>query len=442
MGWVFGAFTNALGVTPERRCPGAAIHTHPESSLRVLHVFDHSLPVQDGYSSRSWAILQNQLALGWDVFAVTGPRHGGNGEAEETVAGFRFFRTRPDAGLLARLPVIKQLWRIRLFYQRIAELIPEHKPDVLHAHSPALNGVAAWWAAKRHGLPLVYEVRAFWEDAAVDQGTGRENGLRYRLTRALENFVFQRADRVTAICAGLSHDIEARGLLRDPVTVIPNAVEVDRFAAVTEPDLALAQRLGLKLGHTLGFVGSFYDYEGLDQAIAAMPRLLQTDPHLRLLLVGGGVQDAALRAQALRLGLAEQVVFTGKVPFAEVEHYYALIDVLVYPRKSLRLTETVTPLKPLEAMAQRKVFVASDVGGHRELIEDGVTGLLFQADHQDALIAAVQRMMASPELRETLREQGLRFVREQRNWRNSVARYEAVYRGAVSRCRKRLGLKP
>jgi PEP-CTERM/exosortase A-associated glycosyltransferase len=410
-----------------------------ESSLRVLHIFDHSLPVQDGYSSRSWAILQNQQALGWDVFAVTGPRHTGDSASEEVVADFRFFRTRPDGGLMARLPVIKQLWRIRLFYQRITELIPLLKPDLLHAHSPALNGVAAWWAARRHGLPLVYEVRAFWEDAAVDQGAGRENGLRYRLTRALENYVFRRAHGVTAICEGLRQDIEARGLLRNPVTVIPNAVEVDRFSRVTEPDLALAQRLGLTLGHTLGFVGSFYDYEGLDQAIAAMPRLLEDDPHLRLLLVGGGVQDAALREQARRLGLSEQVVFTGKVPFAEVEHYYALIDVLVYPRKSLRLTETVTPLKPLEAMAQRKVFVASDVGGHREMIEDGVTGLLFQVDNQDALAAAVQRMMDSPDLREALRERGLSFVREQRNWRNSVARYEGVYLRAVLCSRESLG---
>lgn len=407
--------------------------------MRVLHIFDHSLPIQDGYSSRSWAILQNQLARDWEVFAVTGPRHADSRGSNETVSGFRFYRTPGDNGLLARLPVVKQLWRIWSFYQRIAELIPELKPEVLHAHSPALNGVAAWWAARRHRLPLVYEVRAFWEDAAVDQGTSRENGVRYRLTRALENCVFRRAHQVTAICEGLSRDIEARGPLRDPVTVVPNAVEVERFSVATQPDPALAQSLGLRLGHTLGFVGSFYDYEGLDQAIQAMPRMLRVDPDLRLLLVGGGVQDQALRAQVNRLGLVDKVLFTGKVPFSEVERYYALIDVLVYPRKSMRLTETVTPLKPLEAMAQRKVFVASDVGGHRELVEDGVTGLLFEADNLDALAAAVQRLMSSPDLQEELQERGLAFVRDHRNWRNSVARYETVYQGAIRRNQERLG---
>lgn len=395
--------------------------------MKILHVFDHSLPLQDGYSSRSWAILSQQRQRGWEVFPLTGPRQGSKEDGEESVQGLRFFRTRDRASIWGRLPVLKQFWAVWLMYRRLCELIPLLQPDVLHAHSPALNGLAASWAAKRFKLPLVYEVRAFWEDAAVDQGTSREGDLRYRLTRALENHVFARADRVTAICQGLKQDIEARGITRAPVTVIPNAVEWERFAQTTARDARLADQLGLTPGKTLGFVGSFYDYEGLDLLIDAMPALLAQDPQIRLLLVGGGLQDAALRERAARLGLQQAVTFTGRVPFTEVERYYALIDVLVYPRKALRLTELVTPLKPLEAMAQRKALVASDVGGHRELIQHGRTGLLYAAGRPDALVEQVLALVRSPELQQQLIANGLAFVRDERTWAHSVAGYAPLY---------------
>lgn len=395
--------------------------------MRVLHVFDHSLPLQDGYSSRSWAILQAQQARGWTVLPLTGPRQGSNLDGEEVVAGLRFYRTADRPSVWGRLPVIKQFWAVWLMYQRLVQLIPVLKPDLLHAHSPALNGLAANWAAKRFGLPLVYEVRAFWEDAAVDQGTSREGDLRYRMTRALENFVFRRAGGVTAICEGLKADIDARGVCSAPVTVIPNAVEVERFAKEVPRDESLAAELGLTPGKTIGFVGSFYDYEGLDLLIQATPSLLRQDPELRVLLIGGGMQDAALRQQARDLGLEGKVRFTGKVPFAEVERYYSVIDVLAYPRKSLRLTELVTPLKPLEAMAQRKVFVASDVGGHRELVRHGETGLLFRADDVQALEQAILTLVNDQALQARLRDAGLRFVQVERNWTTSVARYQPLY---------------
>lgn len=399
--------------------------------MKILHLFDHSLPLQDGYSSRSWAILQQQKTLGWQVFPVTGPRQKSAKTGEEVVNGLTFFRTDDQPSLWGRLPVIKQFWSIWLMYRRLRQLIPRLKPDVIHAHSPALNGVAAIFAGRKFSLPVVYETRAFWEDAAVDQGTSAENGLRYKLTRALENFVFKRANRVTTICEGLKRDIEARQLCTAPITVIPNAVEYERFSRTIPRDETLAAQYGFKPGNTLGFIGSFYDYEGLDLLIEAMPGLLVSNPDIKLLLVGGGVQENALRKQAIDLGLQKQIIFTGKVPFNEVERFYSVVDILVYPRKSMRLTELVTPLKPLEAMAQRKVFIASDVGGHHELVRDGVTGILFKADDVGSLVEAVQDLVALPERQACLQENGLAFVRDERNWRSSVARYADVYAGAI-----------
>ena len=310
---------------------------------------------------------------------------------------------------------------------RLEQLARELKPDVLHAHSPVLNAIPAIRVGKRLGIPVVYEIRAFWEDAAVDHGTTAEGSIRYRATRAMETWALKRVDHAFTICEGLRADIVARGIPAAKVTVIPNAVDIEGFQLSGDPDPELRRQLGLADCTTVGFVGSFYAYEGLDLLLDAFPALLQNRPDLRLLLVGGGPQDANLKAQAQRLGVADKVVFTGRVPHSEVSRYYDQIDLLAYPRHSMRLTELVTPLKPLEAMAQGRLFVASDVGGHKELIRDGETGKLFKAGSAEALAAAIDDMLDHRECWPAMREAGRHFVEEVRNWKNSVANYIPVY---------------
>ena len=151
-------------------------------------------------------------------------------------------------------------------------------------------------------------------------------------------------------------------------------------------------------------------------------------PDLRLLLVGGGPQEANLRARTADLALGGAVVFTGRVPHSEVGRYYDLVDAFVYPRLPMRLTDLVTPLKPLEAMAQGRLVVASDVGGHRELIRDGETGVLFRAGDAGALADAVFGLFSHREQWPGLQAAGSCFVERDRNWEASVARYEPVYR--------------
>ena len=397
----------------------------------MLHVLDHSIPLHSGYTFRTRAILQQQRALGWETFHITGPKQGVSPAAEETVDGLRFFRSAP--GALARLPVLNQLDVINALAARLLEVAREVRPDVLHAHSPALNAIAALRVGRKLGIPVVYEVRAFWEDAAVDHGTSREWGLRYRITRALETHALRRADAVTTICEGLRGDILARGIPAAKVTVIPNAVNVEDFSTGGARDEALAAKLGLEGKTVLGFIGSFYAYEGLNVLLDALPALLAARPEIRVLLVGGGPQDAALKEQVRRLGMDGQVVFTGRVPHHEVQRYYDLVDVLVYPRLKMRLTDLVTPLKPLEAMAQGRVLAASDVGGHHELIEDGKTGTLFTAGDPEALAHKVLALLEARPRWAELRANGRRFVEQERNWGASVARYRAIYRALAGK---------
>jgi PEP-CTERM/exosortase A-associated glycosyltransferase len=225
----------------------------------------------------------------------------------------------------------------------------------------------------------------------------------------------------------LRADIIARGVPAAKVTVIPNAVDVASFSVGAAPDPVLKQQLGLDGALVLGFIGSFYAYEGLTLLLRAMVQLLARGERVCALLVGGGRQEAELRQLAAELGIASQVVFTGRVPHGEVQRYYDLIDVLVYPRLSMRLTELVTPLKPLEAMAQGRLLIASDVGGHRELIRQSDTGTLFKQGDPDALAAAVLELTRQPERWPALKAAGRRYVETERNWRVSVERYRAVY---------------
>jgi PEP-CTERM/exosortase A-associated glycosyltransferase len=323
--------------------------------------------------------------------------------------------------------VLNQVEVIDGLARRLAEIIPLVKPDVLHAHSPSLNAIAALRAGKKFGIPVVYEVRAFWEDAAVDHGTSSENGLRYKLTRALETYALKRADAVTTICEGLRKDIVARGIPADKVTVIPNAVDIDKFSVGGSADLQLKDKLGLSGSRLIGFIGSFYAYEGLDILLRAVPALAARVPDLRVLLVGGGPQDAQLRQLAKDLQIEDKVVFTGRVPHDQVNKYYDLLDVLVYPRLSMRLTDLVTPLKPLEAMAQGRILAASDVGGHLELIADGKTGVLFRADDPASLADKVGVLLESQQQWPGLRQAGREYVETERNWPVSVARYKNIY---------------
>jgi glycosyltransferase involved in cell wall biosynthesis len=161
--------------------------------------------------------------------------------------------------------------------------------------------------------------------------------------------------------------------------------------------------------------------------VQALPKILAFEPAARILLVGGGREEQRLAELAQRLGVADKVVSVGRVPHQEVARYYGIVDLLVFPRKSMRLTETVTPLKPLEAMSQGRLLMASNVGGHRELIRDGETGFLFPSNDPDALAESVRTVLAARSRWDAIRAAGRKFVEQERSWDKIVARYAPLY---------------
>ena len=396
--------------------------------MKILHVLDHSIPLHSGYTFRTRSILNHQRALGWETCHVTSPKQGNNDIGIDEVDGLAFYRSAPVQGKRKNIPGLNELSIISALQSRIHDAALLEKPDIIHAHSPALNGIAAYRVAEKLGIPFVYEIRAFWEDAAVDHGTCKEGDLRYKVTRALENNVIKHADAVFTICNGLRQDLISRGIAQDKITIIPNAVNVAQFSLIEHKHAQLLEELNLANKTVLGFLGSFYAYEGLDVLIESLKLLSGKLDDVHLLLVGGGPEESVLKSLVNELGLNDMVTFTGRVPHDVVKDYYSLVDYLVYPRKNMRLTDLVTPLKPLEAMAQGKLVAASDVGGHKELITDNENGFLFKADSAQDLSEKLQSLLKLDDsAKQAVINSGLEYVKSQRNWTNSISNYTAVY---------------
>jgi PEP-CTERM/exosortase A-associated glycosyltransferase len=390
---------------------------------RVLHVLDHSLPLGSGYSYRSRSIVAAQKRLGLEPIVLTSPKQGTDRDGCDLVDGVRHYRTGRTRG---RLPFARELLLMGRLASRIIQVARTEDIEVIHAHSPSLNGLPALWAGRRLGLPVIYEVRTFWEDAAVNNGSFSATSLRYRLSRRLETVVLRRAHRVVAICEGIRSEVISRGIPVSRVAVAPNAVDGEWLTSRVRAS-ELAAQLGLGAGPVFGYIGSFSRYEGLLFLIEAMPDILARFPGARLLLVGGGRDEEAVREAARRAGVA--VVMAGRVPQERVRDFYSLIDVFVLPRRRIRLTELVTPLKPLEAMALGIPVLASDIGGHAELVNDGETGLLFKAESSESLVEQASRLARDPALRAQLGAAGRRWVESERLWDRIVTRYLPLYEG-------------
>ncbi len=406
--------------------------TVPDRSMKILHILDHSLPLYSGYAFRSQNIFRALRKRDCHPVILTSPKHEASWKEpwtkEEVIDGFRYYRT--GAVSANSWPLEGELRLMLTLARRIREVIQIERPALLHAHSPVLNAIPALWVGRQLGLPVVYEVRALWEDAAVDHGTYRFGSWKYNVAKSLETWVCHKADEVVVLCRGLRDDLINRGIPSAKLTIAPNAVNIEDFNGCN-PKEASAQNLSFGGKRVIGFIGSFYRYEGLDLLIEAFALLASTRSDIVLLLVGGGEMDAEIIGHVERHHLQDKVVMPGRISHDRIPEIYGLLDMVVCPRHSNRLTELVTPLKPLEAMAMRKAVVASDVGGHRELIQPGQTGLLFPAGNPTALADTIAQLLDNHALRKALESQAASWVASERSWDLVTCVYPDIYARAL-----------
>jgi PEP-CTERM/exosortase A-associated glycosyltransferase len=401
------------------------------SSLKILHILDHSLPLRDGYSSRTHNILREQQARGWLPTGLTSPKHeahwNGFSQEREAIDGVCYIRS---GACNSSIPIVDELRLMKTLAKRIEMVAQLERPDLLHAHSPILNALPALWVGRKLRIPVVYEVRALWEDASVDHGTSSRDSLRYKTVRFLETWACQRAAQTVVICNGLRDELINRGIPGDKVTTVFNGINPQDFRS-SGLDMATAKKLGIVGKKVLGFIGSFNRYEGLNLLIEAVRDLSLKRADIALLLVGGGEMEHDLRNQIETIKMQDRIILTGRIPHEQISEIYSLIDIFVYPRYSIPLTEMVTPLKPLESMAMGRSIIASDIGGHRELIQDGYNGLLFKPGNIDSLLEKLNRLLDEPGLRNHLGVRALEWVHRNRSWEKTTSAYSGIYSMAL-----------
>lgn len=398
--------------------------------MKVLHVLHHSVPAPvDGYAIRSHAILCAQRSAGLDVCALTGSLNA-RYASEDVIDGVRYLRTpgRARGGVFG----YEQFGRYLDLKKQLRHVAAQERPDIIHAHSPVYNGLAALAIARERRIPLVYELRALWEDAAVDQRKFGIGSFVYQLSGALESYLLRSADSVVTLCHGLKDIASKRGVDPDKIFIAPNGVDTGELGPLPR-DNELAASLGLTGGVVIGFIGSLFSFEGVEDLLDVVPAVLEACPKVSFLIVGGGEREAIVAQRSHEFSRGGRFIYRTAVPHSQVRRYYSLLDCLVYPRRSTRLTQYVTPLKPLEAMAMEKTVVASDIGGHRELIRDGATGLLYQAGNPSSLAAALCKVATETALRTDLAAAGRRYVLDERQWDRVTRNHLAAYQTALHR---------
>ncbi|MCK5505803.1 MAG: glycosyltransferase, partial [Thermodesulfovibrionia bacterium] len=248
--------------------------------MKILHILDHYKPHFSGYVFRTNYILKYQKELGINPVIVTSPKHGKTKNLIEEVDGITYYRT--DQSEFGNIPFLREWKLIKALEKRVTEVVRIEKPDVIHAHSPSLNGIPAVRVGKKFEIPVVYETRAFWEDAAVNHGTFNEGSLKYRASRIVETGVLKKVQAIFALCEGVKKEILLRGLPERKITVIPNCVDMNMFAP-KEYDQKISEKYGLRDNMVFGFIGSFYYYEGLDILLDSYRMLIDKYKDAKLL---------------------------------------------------------------------------------------------------------------------------------------------------------------
>lgn len=396
--------------------------------MNILHVLNGSVPLIAGYTTRAKYIISSQLNAGLNPTVVTSTRQGPTDSSLEVIDSVKYYRTNWPNTVLSIFkdkPFISLLIEMFLLYQNIIKIIKKERIEILHAHSPIMNAIPALLASKRKKLPFIYEIRALWEDAAVDSKRTNEFSLRYWLTRIIETLIVKCADHVVVICEGLRKELIERGVKIDKISVIKNGVDTDIFVPINK-NKELIKKFHFENKIVIGYIGSFYKFEGVHYIIHAAKKLYSRNIPIAVLIVGGGQEAENLRELVKKSNLGDSLIMPGMVPHKDIKSYYSIVDIFIYPRESKRITELVTPLKPLEAMAMGKIVLASNVGGLKELVNEGENGYLFEKDNVDDMADKIEWLIVNYE-QIAKPEKYRESVKTNRRWSITCMGYKNIY---------------
>lgn len=400
---------------------------------KVLNVLNTSMPyLQNGYSIRSRYVIDNQKKLGLEPIVVTRPGFPNDfvegalkkkGQIiKEEVEGVTYYRTYPD--VIMRFTPFSQY--IEKYVDAICRVIELEKPDFVQSASNYVNGIAGLHAARKKGLPFVYEIRGFWELTTITKEPLYKNSENFQLEQKLEQYLIFNADRLVVISQGLKNELIEKGISEDKITVVPNGVDTSNIKPM-ERDGSLYEKYSLDNKFVIGYIGSIVRYEGLQELIKALSDLvISGNQDFKLLIAGDGGYLQKLKNLTADLRLEEYVIFLGKIPHSDVPKYYSLFDICVFPRLDEEVTNIVTPLKPLEAMASGKVVIGSNLEAMREMVVDNVNGFIFDNTHED-LKNKIMYLYNNRTICDKMKIRARSWVIENRDWSVVTQGYLKIY---------------
>jgi glycosyltransferase involved in cell wall biosynthesis len=404
----------------------------PASGVDVAYIANMTLPFYvSGYTTRTHQLLKSLTAAGVTCRCFTRPNFpwdrpemlppDGVDEQPYGLDGVTYAHTRAPA----MTPDPER--HIERMSEALENRCREVGARIIHAASNQRNALPALIAARRLGVPFVYELRGLWELTAAARTPGWEFTDRFALERRLEILIASEADHVCSITQGVADLLIAEGVPAERISLLPNAVDPEAFAPLAR-DAPLAATLGVSPDDfVMVYCGTLTIYEGLDDLIAAVGLLRRRGVRARLIVAGAGPMQESLQCQTGELGLTEAVHFVGRIEPGDVRRYLSLADVVALPRKPFPICEIVSPLKPFEAMAMGKPVVLSDLAALREIVAHEETGLLCRpADPQD-LAATLQRLAEDPALRRRLGDTGREWVLSRRTWEAAAAKLLVLY---------------
>lgn len=405
----------------------------------VLYVAKESMPWQNnGYCTRSHETLLAIAKSGHTPIAVTMPGYPEKASAASSnVEGIEYRHLLPGSASVVKLPYDNYL---QLSTQLFAAQMQSIRPGILHVGSghrgyeTALMGAAlAHWA----GIPWIYEVRSFFETTWTANERYMESSEYFERRLRSETRAMKQADLVITL-SGPMRDviIDVHGIDPERVVQLPNAVDLTRFEA-RERDTHLRAQLGLDGCFVLGYVSNLDHFrEGQEVLLKGVALLRKRGVNAAALLVGDGRRRNELEGLARKLGLGNHAVFTGNVPFDDVDDYYAQIDLFVVPRVNERAGRLVSPMKPFEAMAMGVPIMVSDLPALLEIADDGRCAV-FRHEDPANLAEVAAALHANPGAREELVSRARAWVTTERTWDANANVLAAAYAQARANFRAR-----
>lgn len=400
--------------------------------MKVAHILYQSLPQVSGSSIRSRDLLMAQKELGLDVVAITSVFQSGSSETQEDIINdIRYIRTTTKKETTISddkksiVSQFRKFFSIIPFTLKLYKLVSKEKPDILHAHAMFFCAIPAIIIGRLKKVPVVYEFRSLWMFQHKSKQKTRLERIFENFMVSVEVFALKRAKHVVFLNEDLKQYFKKHQRLHSKSTVINNAVNVSYIEAQQQKVLETKSKDEM----VFGYIGTLTAYEGIPFLVEAFQELYDEGVPVRLLIFGDGISKSEVLKKINAKKRINTIKYEGSLLPEDVSKAYAKIDVIVNPRLSNSITESVTPLKPLEAFAYNKLFLGSNVGGILALVEPEKTGFIFEAGNKQDLKAQIKRVINYPqEQKVKIVENANAFVKKEKSWKSNAEKYLNIYK--------------